>query len=51
MFGLSDDEECIEEIDTTDEPLWSQDGQPTQLGKRYTSHMHAAPDEEGETNC
>jgi hypothetical protein len=21
MFGLSDDEECIEEIDTTDEPL------------------------------
>jgi hypothetical protein len=46
MFGLPKDKEYIEEIDTGDEPLRGQDSQPTQLGKRSTSHMHKAPDEE-----
>jgi len=45
MFGLPADEEYVEEIDTGDEPLRGQDSQPTQLGKRSTSHMHEAPDE------
>ena len=46
MFGLPEDKEYIEEIDTGDESLWGQDSQPTQIGKRSTSHMHESPDEE-----
>jgi len=48
MFGLSEDKEYIEETDTGDEPLRRQESQPTQSGKRSTSHMHEAPDEEAE---
>jgi hypothetical protein len=44
IFGLSEDEEYVEETDTGDEPL--RDSQPTQIGKRSKSHMHEAPDEE-----
>ena len=48
MFGLPEDDEYLEEIHTGDEPLRGQDSQPTQFGKRSTSHMHKAPDEETE---
>jgi len=48
MFGLSEDQEYIEETDTRDKPLRRQDSQPTQPGKRSTSQMHEAPDEEAE---
>ena len=48
MVGLSDDEEYIEETDTGDEPLRSQDSQPMQSGRRSTSHMHEPPDKEAE---
>jgi len=48
MFGIPEDEDYVEEIDTGDEPLRGQDSQPTQLGKRSTSHMHEAPDEEAQ---
>jgi len=48
MFGLPEDKEYIEETDTGDEPLRRQGSQPTQLGKRFSSHMHKAPDEEAE---
>jgi len=48
IFGLAEDEEYVEEIDTRDEPLRGQDSQPTQIGKRSRSHMHEAPDEEAE---
>jgi len=48
IFGLPEDEEYVDEIDTGDEPLRGQDSQPTQLGKRSKSHMHQAPDEEAE---
>jgi len=47
-FGLSEDEEYIKETDTGDEPLQRQDSQPTQSGKRSTSHMHEAPDKKAE---
>jgi hypothetical protein len=43
MFGLPEDEGYVDEKDTGDEPL--RDRQPTQIGKRSTSHMHEAPDE------
>jgi len=43
MFGLSEDEEYVDETDTG-----GQDSQPTQIGKRSKSHMHEAPDEEAE---
>jgi hypothetical protein len=46
MFGLPEDEEYVDEKDTGDEPL--RDSQPMQIGKRSTSHMHEAPDEEAE---
>jgi len=46
MFGLPEDEEYVEETDTGDELL--RDSQPTQIGKRFSSHMHEAPDEEAE---
>ena len=46
MFELPEVEEYVEEADTGDEPL--RDSQPTQIGKRSTSHMHDAPDEEAE---
>jgi len=46
MFGLPEDMEYIDETDTVDEPL--RDIQPTQIGKRSTSHMREAPDEEAE---
>jgi len=58
IFGLPEDEEYVDEIDTGDEPLRGQDtgdkplrgqdSQPTQIGKRSRSHMHEAPDEEAE---
>jgi len=48
MFGLLEDKEYIEETDTGDEPLRRKDSQPTQSGKRSTSHIHKAPDEEAE---
>jgi len=48
MFGLSKDEEYIEETDTGDEPLRRHNSDPTLSGKRSTSHMHKAPDEEAE---
>jgi hypothetical protein len=48
MFGLSEDEEYVEETDTGDEPLRGQDSQPTHIGKRPASLMHEAPDEEAE---
>jgi len=46
MFGSPEDVEYVEETDTGDEPL--RDSQPTQIGKRFKSHMHEAPDEEAE---
>jgi hypothetical protein len=46
MFGLPEDEEYVDEKDTGDEPL--RDSQPTQIGKRSTSHMHEPPDEKAE---
>ena len=49
IFGLREDEEYVKETDTGDELLPGQDSQPTQIGKRSTSHMHeAASDEEAE---
>jgi len=48
MFGLPDDEVYVNKTDTGDEPLRGQDCQPTQIGKRSTSRMHDAPDEESE---
>jgi len=48
IFGLPEDEEYVNEIDTGGEPLREQDSQPTQIGKRSTSLMHEAPDEEAE---
>ena len=48
IFGLPEGEEYVEETDTGDEPLRGQDRQPTQIGKRSTSHMHEAPDKEAE---
>jgi hypothetical protein len=33
IFGLQQDEEYVDEIDTRDEPLRSQDSQPTLIGK------------------
>ena len=50
IFGLPEDEEYVDEIDTGGEPLRGQDSQPTQIRKRCTSHMHEAPDEEAETS-
>ena len=49
IFWLPEDEEYVDETDTGGEPLWGQDSQPTQIGKRSTSHMHEAPDEEAES--
>jgi hypothetical protein len=46
LFGLPEDEEYVEEIDTGDEPL--RDSQPTQIGKRSKSHMHEALDVEAD---
>jgi len=43
MFGLSEDEEYVNETDTG-----GQDWQPTQIGERYKSHIHEAPDKEAE---
>jgi hypothetical protein len=48
IFGLPEDEEYVDEIDTGDEPLRGQDSQPTQIGTKSKSHMHEAPDEEAE---
>jgi hypothetical protein len=48
MFGLPEDKEYIDETDTGDEPRRRQDSQPTQLGKRFSSHMHEAPNKEAE---
>jgi len=48
IFGLPEDEEYVDEIDTGDEPLRGQDGQPMQIGKRSTSRMDEALDEEAE---
>jgi len=48
IFGLPEDEKYVEETDTGDEPLRGQDSQPTQIGKRFTSHLHEAPEEEAE---
>jgi len=39
MFGLSEDEEYVDETDTGGEPLRGQDSQPTQISKRSKSHM------------
>jgi len=49
IFGLSDNEEYMEETDTGDEPLQRQDSQPMQSGQRSTSHMDEGPDEEAES--
>jgi len=46
MFELPEDEEYVKETDTGDESLW--DSQPTQIGKRFKSHMHEASDKEPE---
>jgi hypothetical protein len=46
MFGLPKSEENVEETDTGDEPL--RDSQPTQIGKRFSSHMQEAPDVDAE---
>jgi hypothetical protein len=49
IFGLPEDEEYVEEIDTGDEPLRGQDSLSTQIGKRSTTRMHeTVPDEEAE---
>ena len=48
MFGIPEDKEYVEETDTGHEPLRGQDIQLTQIGKRFTSHIHEAPDEEAE---
>jgi hypothetical protein len=45
IFGLPEDEEYVDEIDTGDEPLRGKDSHSTQIGKRFRSHMHKAPDE------
>jgi len=47
IFGLPEDEEYVEEIDTGDEPLGGQDSQPM-IDKRSKSRMHEASDEEAE---
>jgi hypothetical protein len=44
ILGLSEDKEYIEETDTRDVPLRGQDSQPTQSGKKSTSHMLEALD-------
>jgi len=46
LFGLSEDEEFVDEKDTGDETL--RDSQPMQIGKRFTSYMHEAPDLQAE---
>jgi len=46
MFGQPAYKEYIEETDTGDDPLQRQASQPKQLGMRFSSHMHEAPDEE-----
>jgi len=48
IFGVPEDEEYVDEIDTGDEPLRGQDSQPRQIGKRSTSRIHEAPGEEVE---
>jgi len=48
IFGLPEDEEYVDETDTGGEPLCGQDSQPMQTGKRSTSHMHEAADQEAE---
>jgi hypothetical protein len=47
IFGLPEDK-YLAEKDTGDEPLRGQDSQPRQIGKRSTSHMHEAAEEEAE---
>jgi len=47
-FGLPEDEKYVYETDIGGEPLRGQDSQTMQTGKRSTSHMHEAPDEEVE---
>jgi len=51
IFGLPKDKEYVEETDTGHEPLRGQASQLTQIGKRSTSHMHEAPDEEAENTA
>jgi len=46
MFELPEDEEYVEETDTSDEPL--RDSQPMQKDKRSKVLMHKAPDNEAE---
>jgi len=48
IVGLPEDEKYVDETDTGGEPLRGQDCQPTQIGKRSTSHMHEAADKEAE---
>jgi len=47
-FGLSEDEEYVDETDTRGEPLRGQHSQPTQIVKRSKSHRHESADEEAE---
>jgi hypothetical protein len=46
IFGLPEDEKSVDKTHTGGEPLRGQENQPTQIGKRSTSHMHEASDEE-----
>jgi len=48
IFVLPEDDNYVGEIDTAGEPLRGQHSQPTQVGKRSTSLMHEAPEEEAE---
>jgi hypothetical protein len=45
-FGLPDNEEYVGETDIGDEPLRGQDSLRMQIGKRSTTHIHEASDEE-----
>jgi hypothetical protein len=48
LIGLPENEEYVDEIDTGDEPLHGQESKHTQIGKRSTSRMDEASDEESE---
>jgi len=50
MFGLPEDEDYIKEMDNGGHPHGREDWQPTQLGKRSTSHMCEVPDEKAENS-
>lgn len=48
MIELAEDEEYIKGTDTGDESLIGQDCEPTLLGRRIKSHIHAPSVEKAE---